>query len=290
MAARIRFFNPASSRTEYDAIRLGDMANGRQLMKIPTEGPAVFDFSADNRLLAVAGSEGVRFWETASWYPIGSLKVQGGSSLPSDRACARSLAFSPDGRTLATGHADGTILLWDATLRGGTHGGLLDAARREELWTDLASEHAGHAYAAIWRLADDPATVAFLKERLRPVPPPSPDLLRSLLNDLDSDQFVVREAAERQLRNLGERAGSALREALKAKPSLEKRRRIEGLLASLEASTALWGEPLRGLRAVQVLERIGSAEARKVLEGLAGGVESARLKRDAKAALGRLGR
>jgi hypothetical protein len=290
MAARIRFFNPASSRTEHDAIRLGDMANGRQLLTISTEGPAVFAFSADSRLFAVAGSEAVRLWETATWQPVGSLKVRSGASLPPDRACARSLAFSPDGRTLATGHADGTILLWDASLWGGIHGGPLDGARREALWSDLAGAHAGRAYAAIWLLADDPATVAFLKERLRPVSSPSPDLLRSLLNDLDSDQFAVREAAERQLRNLGERAGSTLREALNAKPSLEKRRRIEGLLASLEATTALSGEPLRGLRAMQVLERIGSAEARKILEGLAGGVESARLTRDAKAALGRMGR
>jgi hypothetical protein len=137
-------------------------------------------------------------------------------------------------------------------------------------------------------LADDPVTAAFLKERLKPVPSPAPEMLRSLLNDLDSDQFAVREAAERKLRELGERAGSALRESLKAKPSLEKRRRIEALLAQLEASTPLSGELLRELRAVQVLERIGSAKARTVLKRLAKGVESARLTREAVAALGRM--
>ncbi len=290
MAAHIRYLNLLNLHTEYDAICLGDMANGRELLKIPLDGPAVFDFSADNRLFAVADSDRVRFWETASWHAIGALKVQSGASNPPDRACARSLAFSPDGHIFATGHADGTILLWDATLRGGTHGGPLETAQREALWKDLAGEHAGHAYAAIWRLADDPASAAFLKDRLKAVVPPSPELLRSLLDDLDSDQFAVREAAEQKLRELGERAGSALRESLRAKPSLEKRRRIEALLNRLEGSGPFSGEPLRQMRAVQVLEKIGSAEARTVLEGLTRGVDSARLTREAKAALGRMRR
>jgi hypothetical protein len=45
---------------------------------------------------------------------------------------------------------------------------------------------------------------------------------------------------------------------------------------------------LRGLRALQVLEDVGTPEARKVLESLADGAAGAPLTRDAKAALERL--
>jgi hypothetical protein len=79
-----------------------------------------------------------------------------------------------------------------------------------------------------------------------------------------------------------------LREALKAKPSLEKKRRLEALLAALTPGGPLMGEPLRGVRAVQVLERIKSSEARKHLEALAGGLESAALTRAAKETLARI--
>jgi hypothetical protein len=47
---------------------------------------------------------------------------------------------------------------------------------------------------------------------------------------------------------------------------------------------------IRGYRAVEVLEHIGTVEARKVLETLAAGAEGARLTEDAKSSLARLNR
>jgi hypothetical protein len=90
-----------------------------------------------------------------------------------------------------------------------------------------------------------------------------------------------------QLAALGERARPALRAALKAGGSLERRRRIEQLLGALDAGAS--GEALRSVRAVEVLEGIGSSEARQVLAALADGLPSARLTREARAALQRLG-
>jgi len=112
--------------------------------------------------------------------------------------------------------------------------------------------------------------------------------MRSLLEALDSEQFKVREEAKRQLRQFGERVVSPLHAALKKKPSLERRRRIEALLEVLEAPAPLTGETLRAVRAVQVLERIDSAEARKLLDELSQGVESASRPRAAKESLARL--
>jgi hypothetical protein len=65
------------------------------------------------------------------------------------------------------------------------------------------------------------------------------------------------------------------------------RQRLEGIVASLALPA---GERLRELRAVEVLERIGDAEARRLLEALSRGAPDARLTRDARAVLGRLAR
>jgi hypothetical protein len=61
------------------------------------------------------------------------------------------------------------------------------------------------------------------------------------------------------------------------------RRRIERLLKNIEA------QHLRVIRAIEVVERIGTDETRKLLERLARGETGARLTREATAALGRLG-
>jgi hypothetical protein len=50
------------------------------------------------------------------------------------------------------------------------------------------------------------------------------------------------------------------------------------------------GETLRRLRAISVLEKIGTPEARRVLEQLASGLEGARETHDAKATIRRLER
>jgi RNA polymerase sigma factor (sigma-70 family) len=289
MAARLNFFKRRSWELEYGAIRMGDLAARRQVHKLPVEGLAAFAFSADGRLFAVADQARIQLWETASWKAVGSIHVPDRGGAAPDRPCASSLVFAPAGRILATGHADGAILLWDATLRGGVRGGPLTAAERSALWTDLAGPDAARAHAAVWRLADDSGdSVAFVGARLRPVLAVPRRVVKSLLDDLDSDEFKVRVAAEQKLREHGVLVEPALREALQAKPSLEKRRRIQSVLAALERGGPLSGEPLRDVRAVAVLEGIGSVQAQQLLERLARGAESAHLTKAAKAALRRL--
>jgi RNA polymerase sigma factor (sigma-70 family) len=291
LAARIHTRRHNSEKDVYDDLRLGDTATGRELARLRLDAPAVFAFSGDGRLLAVADATGARLWETASGKEVGRLRAPDGTARPPGRGFARSLALSPDGRTLATGHADGTILLWDATHRDGTHGEPLAGTESDTLWADLGGADAARAYAAVWRLVDDPPrAVALLREHLRPMTRPAAEAVRPLLDDLDSDRFEVRTVAEGRLRELGEGAAPVLREALKDNPSPQRRRRVEAVLEALDTSGLLTGESLRGARAVQVLERIGSPEARQALERVAGGVESARLTQEAKAALERLAR
>src|SRR5207249_4170107 len=105
--------------------------------------------------------------------------------------------------------------------------------------------------------------------------------------DLDDRLFEVRARAARKLHELGESAGPALRQALAGRPSVEVRRRLEGLLDKVQKAV-LPSHQLRGVRAIEVLESIGTPEARQVLERVAGGAPNVLLTQEAAAALRRL--
>ena len=59
--------------------------------------------------------------------------------------------------------------------------------------------------------------------------------IKRWIGDLDSDQFAVRDAAFKELANLGNAAGAELRRVLDGRPSAEVRRQIDMLLERLEA-------------------------------------------------------
>lgn len=86
---------------------------------------------------------------------------------------------------------------------------------------------------------------------------------------------------------MGESAQVLLRKALANKPSAEARRRLEALLTRMPKPLPT-GETLRQLRAPEVLELIGTPEARRVLQTLAQGAREAHLTEEARAALDRL--
>jgi WD40 repeat protein len=183
------------------------------------------------------------------------------------------VGFAPDGRTVASGCRDGTILLWDVPPPAPRK----RLAEREAaaLWEDLARD-GPRGWAAVWRLQEDADTaVPFLRKHLPPIPKPEVSW-RTLVEQLDSEQFEERETASRRLRELGRAAEYALRRALKEKPSSEQKKRIEALLAALERSP----EPpsdARTLRAVAVLEGLNTPAARRVLAEWADGLPGAPL-------------
>jgi hypothetical protein len=74
--------------------------------------------------------------------------------------------------------------------------------------------------------------LSLLWQRLQPDAPHPSDVVRALLNDLDTDRFAVRAAARRRLQELGEFVEPALRKDLKAKPSLERPQQVQALLAA----------------------------------------------------------
>src|SRR5262249_26028963 len=200
-------------------------------------------------------------------------------------------AFAPDGRVLASGGWDGTVLVWDVTgmLKNGRLPSVaLKPDELEPLWQELMDEDARNAHEAVWRLAAaGPQAVPFLRERLHPVPAADLKRVARLIADLDHDSFAVRDRATEELAGPGEGGQEPLRQGLAGRPSVEARVRLQRLLKPL-------GDPLppperlRPLRALAVLEQAGTPEAKQVLEALARGSAGAPLTREAKAALERL--
>jgi RNA polymerase sigma factor (sigma-70 family) len=204
-----------------------------------------------------------------------------------------SLAFSPDGRALASGAWDTVILVWDVTGLGKTDrrpATPLVRKELEELWGHLAGADVPRAYRAVWRLGSAPGqAVAFLRDRLPPVPAADARRIARLVSDLDSEQFAVREAATTDLEKLGTAAELSLRKVFASRPSLEVHDRVKRLLQKLEGA-AQSAERLRTSRALQALEHMGDPEARRVLARLAGGAAEVWQTREAKAALQRVDR
>jgi hypothetical protein len=174
------------------------------------------------------------------------------------------LAFSPDGGHILYGTGDGDVGLAD--VRPPNVKPPADLAALEAAWESLRGEDAAAAYRAVVALALSPKEATeFLKSKLHPAPADDPEMLR-LIAGLDANRFAVREATRAELARRGAEAVPALQAALGQVQNPGVRRQIEQLLAAPGAK--LFPDPLRRVRAVWALERVGTPEAKAVIASL----------------------
>lgn len=253
-----------------------DVASGQVLARVPQKRDTQHvTLSPDGRLLALAQEwEGtVRVMEVASGAERLSFRHNGPVT---------GLQFAPDGRTLAAASREAPVYLWDLT---GEYTGKPPAWDADKAWDNLGSKDAAKAFAAIRMLRANPdRAMSLLKEWAKLPVAPEAEVLKKLLADLGSEDFTTREKATAALGAAGESVRAAMEAEAVRTQSPEAARRLEGLLAKLDVPTpAHW----RLVRAVEVIEGIGSREAKELLEHWSGGVAGAYLTAEAKAALRR---
>jgi WD40 repeat protein/beta-lactamase regulating signal transducer with metallopeptidase domain len=282
-----RFGKPAEEKPQGNG---GGMVFSVAVDGMPTEvndpaGAIGVSFSPDGRALASRGPNHlVRLWDVAAAKELDQLKGHSGR--------VETIAFAPDGKTIASGSADTTILLWDA---GKSKKGLsepqtsdITAEEAEALWRDLGGDDAAKAIQGVHKLALAPRqAVPLLGEHLKPAARADGKKVDGWIADLESETFAVREDAYANLLKVGAQGVPALRKVLASSPPLETRKRVEELVERLTDGT-LSAEQLRVVRAVEVLERMGTPEAKRVLRTLADGAPGELSTQEAKSALGRM--
>jgi WD40 repeat protein len=239
-----------------DTIRIWQTSTGKEIHTFKTglSGDLLcLAFSPDNRTLVSGGEHnGVRLWEVVS----GQLRCQ----WKGHQSWVTAVAFSPDGRRIVSGSADWTLLSWDVAAPLGK----LVLSDPAECWKDLSSEDAQTAYWTICQMVRLPETFPFIRQQFREALKTGGPQMGKLIRQLDSDSFEEREKASEELEKLGKDAEEPMRKALNENPSAEVKQRLERLLDNIKPGSPA-PERLRWVRAVEVMEKIGTAEAHDLL-------------------------
>lgn len=273
----------ASGGWQDNAVYLWEVATGQRRRQIPhPTGSKSVAFAPDGRTLITAGNDHViRFWNLLSGDQLPPLEGH--------RGTVNAIALSPDGKTLVSASSDNTFRVWDLAQRvTAAKPALLPDRMLDAHWAALGRENGVPAFDAVGALAAAPEqTLPLLRQRLQPCGAPDVQQISTLISDTANVKFAVRQEASAKLEKYGEEAEPQLIKAASYSPSAETRKRAERLLQKLE-NGGLKGDALRSVRAVEVLERIGTSEAKGLLQVLASGAPDGRVTMEAQASLKRL--
>lgn len=244
------------------------------------ERGACLAFSPDGRTLAVGCPDGaVRLWDILRGHEM--------PPLAGHRGGVRAVWYAPDGKTLRSLGADNKLLTWPVTgpfREWRPQRDKLSEDGLQALWNDLSGADALARYGAVRNLAAFPAqALPVLRQRLKPVPAVDSPRIARLVADLEKDDFNERKKAAAELRQLGDLALPALRQANEARHGDIQRRILEKMESQYPTR-----DQLPALRALEALEQMGAATASPLLADLAKGAPESVLTRQAKAVLERL--
>jgi hypothetical protein len=265
-----------------DVVRVWDTLQGKLLHGFVHDGEIkVAALSFTSKLLAVGGANG-----NVTVYDL--IQDKRRRHFSGHRAAVNGLHFAPGGGPLLSSGEDGLMFFWDV------HAPPLADAAPEPGEADLSAafDRLGHAepaeaYKAIDELSAHPAAaIKLLKKRLKPAAPIDAKRVQQLVLDLRNASFAKRDHAMQELIKLDARVAPALEAVLRDNPNAETKRRIEKVFEALETKRSS-PENLRGVRAVEVLERIGGTDAAAILQSLVAGAPGDRLTEAARESLRR---
>jgi WD40 repeat protein len=197
------------------ALRVWDVCTGTEKVTCTGHTDRIFSvqFSPDGkRLVSAGGDDGAKLWDAFSGKEIRTW-AHGGFYL-------RSARFTPDGRWVLSGGWDGTVRIWN------TETGALRARLSGIGGVDgLAFSPGARALA----VCSHGKLLPVFELTLREPDAKEQERIQALLARLDDDSYNVREAAGKELLEVGFVAERELRQAMTESPSAEVRIRARRL-------------------------------------------------------------
>jgi WD40 repeat protein len=241
-----------------------------------TRGAIHLAFSRDGLTLLTCNRDSTfRLWELST----------GGRRIEFDDIPFSDATFLPIG-LLVTADA-GHVRVWDWRVPRDKSPNVLTEKDLKILWDKLGASDVAtaHEAAAILR-ACAVDSVGFISKNTKPVPVVAQAVVTQWSRELGSEDYQTREEAMKRLRDLSESARPTLEAARAKTDSPEVLARIDELIRATRKVPTM--ARVRVVRALEVLELIGSGDSVAVVKEIARGMPGAWETETAKAAVSRM--